>query len=208
MVLRKKHQSRFGLRCICVGLLAIVLNACQKPSCQQCLTQPPPFPSNKLKLQQKSPPVFERRNYDLCLLKNAGVLIIRKGQTWTFVMPSDALFENDTDVIESEYQRVLNTIADFMKTYPKILVTVKAYTDKPSDEVVTKSGPFSEELTQRQADAIVADLTASHINARLIVGEGMGAKHPVAWDGSEKGRMLNRRVEIHFRYYRDNTAWF
>ena len=47
-----------------------------------------------------------------------------------------------------------------------------------------------------------------HINARLLYAEGRGAKDPVAWDGSIKGRRLNRRVEIHFRYYRDDTAWY
>jgi len=202
------------LRAVLACVSLFFLTGCHKNPCEKCLTAKPVFPKDSLVVMPKKSPAYQERNYDLCLLKHLDqknktkVSVIRKGQTWTFVLPSDLLFDNDTAEIKQSYEPVLGVIADFMRTYPKITVTVRAYLDKPQEELKTKFGTIQDELTQRQADAMVEDLTARHINARLIIGEGMGNKDPVAWDGTPIGRYLNRRVEISFRYYRDSTAWY
>lgn len=204
---RKSVKSIARVSFACVFMLA--LTACyHRPPCEKYLVTPPQLPSDLLVKVEKPVPVIQQRNYDLCLLKKMHLQVIRIGQTWTFVLPSDDLFDNDTAEIETGYEPVLAVIANFMRTYPKITVTVNAYSDKPAEEIKTKFGTIEDELTARQAESVVADLTARHINARLIIGNGMGARNAIAWDGTPKGRRLNRRVEIHFRYYRDNTAWF
>ncbi|MDP1573964.1 MAG: OmpA family protein [Coxiellaceae bacterium] len=208
MDLGEKSVKSFA-RVLLAGAFIFSLTACyHRPPCEKYLVTPPALPSDQLVKVKKPIPAVMQRNYDLCLLKKLKVQVIRVGQTWTFVLPSDDVFDNDTPEILNSYQPVLEIIANFMRTYSKITVSVRAYSDKPIDEMKTKFGTVEDELTTRQAESIVADLTARHINARLIFGEGMGAKDPISWDGTADGRRLNRRVEIHFRYYRDSTAWY
>lgn len=208
MIEQGKKRVTLFVRIICSVLVVVFLNACQSKPCEKYWTIAPTFPSETLKKVEKPLPIFQRRNYDLCLLKKANVQIIRVGQTWKLILPSDEVFENDTPDIQSRYQSTLAIVADFMKTYSKVVVTVSAYSDKPIQPIKTKFGAIEDELTAAQAAAVAADLTAKQINARLIVAKGMGAKEAVAWDGTPKGRYLNRRVEIYFRYYRDSKAWF
>ncbi|MCX7121382.1 MAG: OmpA family protein [Gammaproteobacteria bacterium] len=156
----------------------------------------------------KPTPLILRRMYDMCLLQKHGVQVIRLGQTWTFIFPSDDLFDNDTPNIDDHYKPLLNVAADFMLTYPKIAVEIDGYANKPVVEMRTKFGSVTDELTQQQADAVLKYLTTRRINARLIYAVGKGSRDEVAWSGSPSGRRFNRRVEVHFRYYRDNTAWY
>lgn len=208
MVQLGKKSVASLVRLVCISSFAMLLAACHSRPCEHCLSTPPAFPSNKLILKQKPLPIYQRRQYDLCLLHKEGVLVIQKGQTWTFVLPSDKLFENENAEFDPHYLPVLATAADFMKTYQKILVTVHVYSNHPAIVEKTKFGTLKDIVTREQADAVVKQLTAMNINARLIVGEGYGEKDPIAWNGSAYGRALNRRVEIHFRYYRDSNAWF
>ena len=205
MDLGRKNVKSFA-RVSLAGALIFSLTACSS-SCEKYLVATPPPPDRLVKLE-KPIPAIQQRNYDLCLLKKMNVQVIRVGETWTFVLPSDDVFDNDTPEILNSYEPVLAVIANFMRTYSKITVNVRAYSDKPAEEIKTKFGTVQDELTTRQAESIVADLTARHINARLIYGEGMGAKDPISWDGTRDGRRFNRRVEIRFRYYRDNTTWY
>jgi outer membrane protein OmpA-like peptidoglycan-associated protein len=103
---------------------------------------------------------------------------------------------------------LLNVVADFMQSYAKISVKVTGHCNRLADDELTKFGKLSDQLTERQAAAVAAYLVSQHINARFIYAVGRGNRDPIAWEGSRQGRHLNRRVEISFRYYRDNTAWY
>lgn len=202
-----KNSITLLLRAASVCMMLVILSGCSE-SCEKYLFESPQLPSDKLKKVYPPLPNYQERQYYLCLLKKMGVQIIRVGQTWTFVLPSDALFDNDTAEIEPKYLSVLANIGDFIKTYHTITVTVQAFSDKPIEEIRTKFGTITETLTQAQAESVLEVLTEQDINARLIYAEGRGAKDSIAWDGSKMGRYLNRRVEIHFRYYHDDTAWY
>lgn len=214
MIKLGKQKITTVARLVVVSLFLCLLFGCSAHhACKNCLTAEPIYNDHLVTLPKQYSP-YQERKYDLCLLekfnkhRKTKIQVIRVGQTWTFVLPSDPLFENDTDDIHRDYQAVLAVVADFMRTYSKITVTVRANLDRPQQKIMTKFGTIEDELTERQAQAVAADLAARKIDARLIIAQGMGSRDPVAWDGTRQGRYLNRRVEITFRYYRDDTAWY
>jgi outer membrane protein OmpA-like peptidoglycan-associated protein len=193
---------------IFLGLVIGVLGGCSRSPCEKYLHQKLVLKRKLLVEKPKPIPNIIRREYDICILQKHNVKIIRLGQTWKLVFPSDDLFDNDTAEINHHYMPILDVAADFLQTYSKISVKVASYSNKVNDDMRTKFGTITEELTTRQAEAVMNYLTTRRINARLIYAVGKGARRPVAWDGSPYGRRLNRRVEVSFRYYRNNTAWY
>lgn len=203
-----RKSLRVALWLIFCSVVVMTVNSCSSSPCSKYLTDQPIKKPKPLKKPIKPISILKRRQYDLCLLQSHGVQVIRLGQTWRFVFPSDYLFDNDTPEINTQYKPLLNVAADFMKTYSKIAVKVEGFSNRIPEEWVTKTGTYSYELTQLQADEVARYLTECHINARLIYSVGKGGLRPVAWNDSAAGRHLNRRLEISFRYYRDNMAWY
>ncbi|GEM_PF-3491613 len=196
-------------RYIIIGLMILLISGCNRaPSCSHYLRHPPTIEVSPLVELKKPVNVVARREYDLCVMRKHGLQVIRLGQTWRFILPNDDLFDNDTAEINEDYKPMLNVIADFMQTYHKISVEVAGYSNRALEDQMTKFGSVTDLLTERQASAVAAYLTSRRINARLIYAVGRGNRKPIAWDGSPEGRRLNRRVEVSFRYYKDNTAWY
>ena len=205
-------HSKSGLRVaaglLTVGLILVMLSGCSRSPCSRYLHDR--FMRKPETVQQIPKPLsaLQRRLYDLCVLRRHDVQIIRMGQTWKLVFPSDELFDNDTAEMNDSYKPILAVAADLMKTYSKIAVRVEGFTNRDHGEFITKDGGYTSELTRMQAEEVARFLTHEKINARLIYSVGTGGLHPVAWIGTTTGHRLNRRLEITFRYYRDNTAWY
>lgn len=189
--------------------VVLLIASCSRPPCEKYLSKNWPVvkPEKLIKIPKPIPDI-NRRAYDLCLLRTHRVQVIRLGQTWKFVLLNDELFDNDTAAINDRYKPVLNIIADFMQTYSKISVKVASYSDHALDEVMTKFGSLTDQLTERQAATVAHYLQKHCANARLIYAVGRGDRDPIAWDDSAAGRRLNRRVEVSFKYYRDSKAWY
>lgn len=202
-----KKSLRATFRLILGGFVLFFVSSCSGP-CSKYLTDQPIKKPKPHKKPAKPITVLQRRQYDICLLQRHGVQVIRMGQTWQLVFPSDDLFESDTADINPNYKSVLAVAADFMKTYSKIAVKVEGFSNHIPNEMVTKFGSYSLELTRLQAEEVARYLTDNNINARLIYSVGKGGLYPVAWGVTSQGHRLNRRLEITFRYYRDNTAWY
>ena len=194
---------------VIAGLAIASLSACSRHPCENYLKYPPKIPPIKLILPPKPVSLFQLREYYVCLLKSHGVQLIRLGQTWKIILPSDELFENDTADINPRYTPILNIVADFLRTYSKISVEVVSFSDHTPNEVKSKFGTtITQDVTMRQSDAVARYLSKRDTDTRLLYSIDGAGWDPVAWPGSAKGRFLNRRVEIRFRYYRDNTAWY
>src|SRR3990167_5263262 len=153
-------------RLFCLVAIVLIFSGCSRcRTCEDYLKYPPPLPDQKLIIIPKPLPPLQLRQYYLCLLKTHGVQVIRLGQTWTIILPSDALFENETDDLNANYLPVLNIVADFLRTYDKIRVSVTSYTDRAGETVETKFGKVTDVVTQEQAIAVVRYLTKRHVNA-------------------------------------------
>lgn len=200
--------KRICLGLMFVGLATLGLSGCKRSPCEKYLTNAPYIPPTKLIHPPKPISPFQLRQYYICILQKHGVQVIRLGQTWKLVFPSDDVFDNDTSELNENYLPILKTAAAFIRTYSTISVEVAAYSNKINDDIKTKFGSITDELTTRQSESVLKYLTTQNTHARFIHAIGKGGHDSVAWNGSEPGRRLNRRVEISFRYYRDNTAWY
>ncbi|HYD46965.1 MAG TPA: OmpA family protein, partial [Terriglobales bacterium] len=58
------------------------------------------------------------------------------------------------------------------------------------------SDGYNQSLSERRAQAVVADLTRRGIAASRLSATGYGEKQPIAANDDENGRSLNRRVEV------------
>lgn len=85
-----------------------------------------------------------------------------------------------------ELQRVFN----FMQENPKMTVEISGHTDDVgSDETNNK-------LSKARAQSVTNYLVKSGVDESRIVTKGYGETRPVAFNNSEEGRAMNRRVEF------------
>ena len=96
---------------------------------------------------------------------------------------------NSNELTEQEY-RILDRFAAVLKQRSAVDVAVNGYTDS--------AGELGYNLTvsRLQANLIKSYLVAKGIRANRITAVGMGPRDPIASNETEKGRSLNRRVEI------------
>ncbi len=138
------------------------------------------------------------RQYYAKALTNEGAAVIELGQTVRVVIPSDNLFTTDSANIAFCHQDILNNAANFIKTYTVSDLQVAAYSD--NDPLPGPQGR-RDALTTRRAQVFTSFLWARGINARFAYAEGRGAKDPIGWNTTVRGRYFNRRIEVTFRFY-------
>ena len=142
----------------------------------------------------------EIRNAYIHCLQNDDVQVIQLGETMRFVLLSDEVFRPDSANVIAHYRPTLRTLARLMRTYDKVNVKVAAYTDNVG------SIDRQQALTTRQAQVIASFLWSRGIDARLEYAEGYNRRNPVDDNNLGVGRQNNRRVEISFRFYPEQTA--
>jgi outer membrane protein OmpA-like peptidoglycan-associated protein len=103
---------------------------------------------------------------------------------------SNANFEfNKTDVSETSYS-ILDRVATIMKENPDLALEIAAHTDNVG------SFEFNLDLSEKRVQSIVRYLVSKGIDATRLEGNGYGEARPIADNGTEEGRMKNRRVEF------------
>jgi outer membrane protein OmpA-like peptidoglycan-associated protein len=113
--------------------------------------------------------------------------------------------EGETGVRDSA-QRSIGKIAAVMQAHPTIKVVLIGHTDdreakafvtppaegQPPPDVET----IASDLSRARAEAVRQALVGAGVPAGRMVVDGVGAEEPVTDNGSPKGRLANRRVEI------------
>ena len=85
---------------------------------------------------------------------------------------------------------ILDAVAKELKAYPAIEIELSGHTDaRGNDE-------YNQLLSQLRADAVVQHLRGHGIAAERMTAVGRGESQAVADNATEKGRDLNRRVEL------------
>lgn len=127
-------------------------------------------------------------------LAQAGVKSYQIGEEVTVIIPADSLFIPNTPNFQPQAQTLLPLIVQLVETYPpKSVLTVTAFTDQhPSS---ARDGA----LSRTQAGRIADYLWENKVDARWITAKG--GKKRVTHNESEKGRDINRRIEIDFRLF-------
>ena len=87
----------------------------------------------------------------------------------------------------------LEEVAEVVAEYDKTAVVVQGHTDS------TGSDAHNQELSERRAGSVEAQLVQRGVDRERITSIGYGEGSPVASNESDHGRQLNRRVEILLR---------
>lgn len=86
----------------------------------------------------------------------------------------------------------LDSLVAFLIAFPHKSVEVFGHTDSTGNDKDNLT------LSEKRAKAIVDYLVSMGVAEKRLRHEGRGSRHPIATNGTEEGRALNRRVEIRF----------
>ena len=100
------------------------------------------------------------------------------------------LFNSANDLTPAS-KEILDSVANFLKTYPDNRVATRGHTDSKGKAAANQA--ISEKRAQRVREYLVA---YQNISPNRITAEGVGSAQPAATNASEAGRALNRRVEL------------
>lgn len=103
----------------------------------------------------------------------------------------DVTFVTGKADIASDFTAEIAKVADFMKKYPSVAVTIEGYTDNVGGTKKNKK------LSQARADAVKAALVAGGVDGSRLTALGFGPDNPIADNKTLEGRAKNRRVIAH-----------
>ena len=101
----------------------------------------------------------------------------------------NVLFDFDKATIRPEFRDDINSLAEFMKTYPSTTTTVAGHTDSIGTE------EYNQQLSQERAASVRQALIEQGIDGSRLEAVGYGESRPIAPNDTDEGRQLNRRVE-------------
>jgi outer membrane protein OmpA-like peptidoglycan-associated protein len=105
---------------------------------------------------------------------------------------SDVLFDKNSSVLKPGVYSSgeIDRVAHIVNRYPDTKIRVEGYNDN------TGSDSYNQQLSEQRAIMVKNSLITKNVDAARITAIGLGKSYPVADNGSEAGRQLNRRVAI------------
>jgi len=103
----------------------------------------------------------------------------------------NVLFDFDKAVIKPEAYPLLNEVVAILEKNPNMSVELQGHTDNIGSQ------EYNMGLSLRRANAVADYLESKGISSDRLTTKGFGFSKPVALNGTEFGRSLNRRVELH-----------
>lgn len=103
----------------------------------------------------------------------------------------NVLFDFDKDVIKSEAYPLLDNVAEILEQNPAMSVELHGHCDNVG------TPDYNMDLSYRRAHAVKNYLIGKGILKNRMATEGFGFNKPIALNGTDAGRAMNRRVEIH-----------
>ena len=119
-----------------------------------------------------------------------GAVVARVGEGITVTFASGLLYDFDSDVIRAEAASNLRNLAASLGKYPNTDLLIVGHTD------AVGTGEYNQALAERRAVAAANYLTAQGVNSGRLRAVGRGETEPIAANDTERGRQLNRRVEV------------
>lgn len=100
------------------------------------------------------------------------------------------LFETGKANLKDESKYELSLIIEYLQKYPNVSIYVVGHTDD------TGSLDLNMDLSQQRAKSVADYLKSKGIAEARLTADGVGPFAPVTTNETEKGKKLNRRVEI------------
>lgn len=113
-------------------------------------------------------------------LKNCGQL-----------MTYELVFDTNSDKLKGTDWPILQVLADLLKKDAALKIQIAGHTDSTGDAAANQG------LSERRAKTVKQRLTERYsADANRLTVKGYGSDQPLADNGTEQGRAINRRVEI------------
>ena len=123
-------------------------------------------------------------------LEGTGVSVTRNGDNIRLNMPGNVTFGVNSDSIRPDFINVLEGVTIILKEFDKTNVKIVGHTDS------TGNANYNQQLSERRANSVKGFLASQGVSPGRLFSQGLGARSPIADNGSEGGRQQNRRVEI------------
>lgn len=123
------------------------------------------------------------------LFDNLDIEALRNNKS---VILDNITFESNSSELSASSENGINSIVNFLNTYPDAVVIIDGHTDDTGDPGYNMS------LSKMRANSVKAALVEKGIAEDRIKTEGYGATRPLRPNDSEENRALNRRVELKF----------
>jgi len=123
-------------------------------------------------------------------LEGTGVSVHRYGDNITLNMPGNVTFASDSSDLSPAFFSVLTSVGKVLDEYEQTVVEVAGHTDSTGSEA------YNQSLSERRAGSVTTYLSTQGVMSQRLITVGMGESRPVADNVSDRGRQLNRRVEI------------
>jgi len=119
-----------------------------------------------------------------------GAVVQRVGEGITVTFPEGLLFGFDSDQINTAAQDNLRRFAASLQKYQNTRTLIVGHTDSEG------SADYNMDLSNRRAVSAANFITGEGVDRARISTAGRGEGEPIATNGSDAGRQLNRRVEV------------
>lgn len=119
-----------------------------------------------------------------------GASIQRDVDLLTVTFKSDLLFDVNSASLRPGAFDEIQRVATVLNQYPQTNIVIAGHTDSTGSET------YNQKLSERRALSVKNALIGQGVNPTRMSTVGHGEMQPVAGNGSEAGRQLNRRVEV------------
>ena len=113
-----------------------------------------------------------------------------ESKTATFNLSSGATFELGGSTLSAEGKAEIAGLVSQFEGKSVDSVVIEGHTDSSGDS------SFNQQLSEKRAEAVKAELVAQGANGDKISTVGYGESKPIADNATREGRAKNRRVEI------------
>ena len=119
-----------------------------------------------------------------------GATVSRVGEGIAVTFPDGVLFGYDSDQLQPAARDNMRRFAASLQKYPNTRALIVGHTDSDG------SAAYNMDLSDRRAVSAANFVTAEGIDRARISTAGRGETEPIATNGTDAGRQLNRRVEV------------
>ncbi len=99
-------------------------------------------------------------------------------------------FDTAKDTLKPASEATLQQVLGVLNADPALRLVVAGHTDSEGEDA------YNQRLSEQRAEAVMQWLTGKGVDAARLTSEGLGESRPVADNGSDAGRALNRRVQL------------
>lgn len=122
-----------------------------------------------------------------------GIKVVTVGQDYMISLPASLVFDDQSPHVKWGSYALLNEVADFLKQFRKIAITVTGF----SSQYVSSQRERS--LTVARSRVVSEYLWSRGVDSRFIFTQGLGRDKPIASVTQGGDKSPNARIEIIFR---------